>query len=721
MSEELKTVSYLGIALVVAIGAFAISREAPQMTAGDLVGQAFVEIENPLEVKRLKIVKFDSASGEQDPFEVAKVGELYSIPSHENYPADARDHLVDAVTIVNDTEILASVSDRSGAHAEFGVVDPSDESLRPGAEGVGTRVTMTGNDSSPLADFIIGKKVADTDQQYYVRYADKDQVYAVEIDPDKLSTRFEDWIERDLLQIDPLELTAVDIEDYSLQTEQRLEVVAGGPRVVLAIGKDAKADMELDYQHSDLEWQLKKLTLFEQGKPKEIALADDEELNKDKLSDLKSALDDLEIVDVRRKVSGLQGDLLDFVKKNPKALSNLQSHGFYLAPKPDKNGYELLSNNGQIVVGMNDGVQYLLRFGGVAGAEKEAEQESETDAESKADNDAQDAETDGKKNDDAATDDANDSGGDDSADPPAAGDDAPGADADNAQKGTKVLRYLFVMTQLNEDLIEKPDFEEVPPEEPPAEISAEDGGEAAAEAGSQEKGGPESGEEESGGSEVFKELQRQLKDQTKSGGDEGAGNAEAAPPGEEAGEEPGEEGGNPPVEEKREEEEEEEEAEDQDETVGADDAGPAADDAATADQETGDTPADDGDVPEAPGDDDAASPPAGEADPADAAKRLEEWKEKRQKIIDENERKQKEYEGKREAAADRVAELNERFSDWYYVISDETYHKIHLGYTDVIKKKEKPEEEDTPADGDTDTPPDSLEQFDQLKEGLPES
>ena len=35
-------------------------------------------------------------------------------------------------------------------------------------------------------------------------------------------------------------------------------------------------------------------------------------------------------------------------------------------------------------------------------------------------------------------------------------------------------------------------------------------------------------------------------------------------------------------------------------------------------------------------------------------------------------------------------ELNARFADWYYVISDEVFRKIHLNRDDLIKKKEKP-------------------------------
>ena len=37
-------------------------------------------------------------------------------------------------------------------------------------------------------------------------------------------------------------------------------------------------------------------------------------------------------------------------------------------------------------------------------------------------------------------------------------------------------------------------------------------------------------------------------------------------------------------------------------------------------------------------------------------------------------------------AVARVAELNARFADWYYVISEDVYKKIHLGRSDIIKE-----------------------------------
>ena len=61
--------------------------------------------------------------------------------------------------------------------------------------------------------------------------------------------------------------------------------------------------------------------------------------------------------------------------------------------------------------------------------------------------------------------------------------------------------------------------------------------------------------------------------------------------------------------------------------------------------------------------------------------------EERRRVESENRRKQEEYDGQVKAAQKRVKELNARFADWYYVVSDAEYGKIHLGRGEVMQKK----------------------------------
>jgi hypothetical protein len=74
------------------------------------------------------------------------------------------------------------------------------------------------------------------------------------------------------------------------------------------------------------------------------------------------------------------------------------------------------------------------------------------------------------------------------------------------------------------------------------------------------------------------------------------------------------------------------------------------------------------------------------ADEAEAAAQVA--LENRRRVERENRRKQDDYDDKVKAAQKRVRELNGRFADWYYVVSDLEYTKIHLGRNSMVQKAE---------------------------------
>ena len=78
-------------------------------------------------------------------------------------------------------------------------------------------------------------------------------------------------------------------------------------------------------------------------------------------------------------------------------------------------------------------------------------------------------------------------------------------------------------------------------------------------------------------------------------------------------------------------------------------------------------------LPEIP----AATQPQGSA--------LEEaMQEARERVDQENLRKQEEYQESLDAGRQKVSQLNDRFADWFYVISDSVYNKIRLTRADVV-------------------------------------
>jgi hypothetical protein len=153
-----------------------------------------------------------------------------------------------------------------------------------------------------------------------------------------------------------------------------------------------------------------------------------EELNKQKLDDLRNGLGDVKIVDVVRKPGGLGNSLrVSESKLTEDQWRALELYGFY--PHRGEGGaLEIEGANGEVRVDTKDGVEYVLRFGNLAAQVDIASTTSK------------------KKKDD-------------------------GSKADDQ---VKVQRYLFVTTQLAPSILKSPDLEqpagpELPADAKPAE------------------------------------------------------------------------------------------------------------------------------------------------------------------------------------------------------------------------------------------------------------
>ena len=99
--------------------------------------------------------------------------------------------------------------------------------------------------------------------------------------------------------------------------------------------------------------------------------------------------------------------------------------------------------------------------------------------------------------------------------------------------------------------------------------------------------------------------------------------------------------------------------------------------------------------------DDAKSDEKSEATPAAEEKAGDEKSEEVKKIIAErkrieaeNQQKLDDYQKKLDKGRQTVKDLNLRFGDWYFVVSNDVFKKIRLASDDVIKKKDKGEPAD---------------------------
>ena len=217
MSETAKTVILVAVAAVVGLAAFVWRPQPPGVAPDKMVNQKlFPDFKDPAAAASLEIIDFDESTGTARPFNVAKTNGVWSIPSHEGYPADAKEQMGRAAAALMDLEVLQVLGDSPAEHETYGVVDPDPKTLKPGATGVGTRVVMKDAGGRTLVGLIVGKTVPDRSELHFVRRIGQDSVFAVAIKTDKLSAKFEDWIEKNLLKMESLDFQRAEIKDYSV-------------------------------------------------------------------------------------------------------------------------------------------------------------------------------------------------------------------------------------------------------------------------------------------------------------------------------------------------------------------------------------------------------------------------------------------------------------------------------------------------------------------------
>jgi hypothetical protein len=116
-----------------------------------------------------------------------------------------------------------------------------------------------------------------------------------------------------------------------------------------------------------------------------------------------------------------------------------------------------------------------------------------------------------------------------------------------------------------------------------------------------------------------------------------------------------------------------------DDASSCDDQEPAKDETAKKDEPA--KPADDKKTNEEKAEEKATG--ESKAEPAKPAMTPEE----RQRIKTDNETKQKEYDDKLKAGREKAKELNAKFAEWFYVISDSTYQDLNVDPTSLIRKE----------------------------------
>jgi len=546
----------------------------------EYVGKAvFPGLTDPTAAASLEVV-----SPAFETFQVSRDAQgNWVIPSHQNYPAEAADRVGQAASSLIRLKILSVASQSPEQHALYGVLEPTETSK--GAAGVGTRVTILDQNKTPYS-LVIGKELEKSPGQRYVRVVNQDAVFVVDIPAETFSTKFEDWVQKNLLDINTSAIRSITMADYSFDVKLR-QVRSGNEVLEIPephVERRGRFSVEPNRSAKPEEprWKIAENKVEVKDDKKiswtDVAVQADEEPNGAKLDDMESAFSRLEIVNVQRK----HEDLAEYLHKlgkfpeSPRAGAMVAKYGFYLVGVdrddvpylstlfPVKEGRPvLLSTQGDVRIAMEDGVVYVLRFGQIASTAKASPEKKKEPAKKEPEKKEP-----GKK------------------EPSKPGEKKDGETP--TPEGPTVNRYLFIMAEFDPDVLPKLQLEKLP---------------------------------------------------------------ELPKPGEPAKTEPGK--------------------------------------------------TEPGKKPETPKPEAAkkAEPPK-KLDPEAEKKRLEEERKfieaERKRIEESNKEKQKDRDKRIEEGKKKVKDLNDRFADWFYVISDSVYTKIHLSRTDIVKKKEKKEETEKP-------------------------
>ncbi len=644
MNPTQRTLMFVAAALVstgIAYTSNQFTKPAQLADFGESDQDFFRDFTDPTTAASIRVVSYDETLAKSKKFIVVN-DNGWRIPSHNDYPADGKDQLTKAATSIIGLKRGTFKTRRKTDHEHYGVIDPLDEE-NAATKGRGQRITLSQKGDFVLADLIVGKKVEGDDEKRYIRRADEDKVYMVRAKFD-ISTKFADWAETDLLKLAGFDVLRVRASQPKYNQDDELE----GTEIV-----------ELNREKGGDPWKL--------GDLDETA----EELKTDDINTMVSTLDDLRLVGVRPKPALFDGKPVltpDLKISLPKELANdpgtlnqvkmllrssLSEKGFHVGQ--DESGQtQIVSREGELTSGTKDGVVYRLTFGSVfSGTEEEIEIGDKDD---KGDLNKGEKET-----------------------------EVPKKVSQGKNEDLKKSRYLFVRAEFDEKLLgARPVEPEMPTPPPGVEPLAEDKPD-----GDADKTDADAKKKDAKSKEPDKDASPEKPPESKPTDSK---KADEEPQGAE-----GDDKVAASSDDKKE--------NDSDKNSQTKKSDLKKDEPKPDSKDENDKPAADKPAADKPGEDKPGEDKPGEDKPEPEAKKDEakktepktdpkaEYQEALKKYDVDKGRYNtdlKSFESRIESGQAKVKELNDRFADWYYVISNDSFDKLRLKRADLIKKKESP-------------------------------
>ena len=475
MNESMRTLSFVGVAVVsIAIAWFVHAGSQPEELAvfAKIGTEFYPDFDDPTSSGSLEIIDYDENLGQTRTFKVEFEKGKWRIPSHYGYPADAEDRLEKAAASLIGITRKSLAGRRENAHERFGVLAPPEEDdlEEELLEGIGQRIILKDKNGNLLADYILGKRVAGQENLYFVRATEEKETYHAELDLD-VSTKFADWIEKDLLKLDRGDLLSIE---YSKITDLEQKTTVTGNKVFIPVKESIT--VYRDETGPGAKWKLDGLD------------EKTEEINTSGISAVQTALDSLELNGVRPKPQGLTPELKADESLFPSDRAadqylftvlrpQLAAQGFQLVPQsatPPFKQFIIAGEGGEFSAKSKEGLVYHMHLGNAFAGTLQEIEVGKTEVADEKGNEVSEPE-------------------------------AEKEDADDSDKDKKTLsRYLFIRVEFDEKMLGKAPVE---PKEPvkPEGLKDQPADDAKAEKDNKEKT-PEELEQE----KLRKEYQSQL-------------------------------------------------------------------------------------------------------------------------------------------------------------------------------------------------------------------
>ncbi|MGH7145915.1 MAG: DUF4340 domain-containing protein, partial [Planctomycetota bacterium] len=348
-SEYLKSIVLGVVAVLLTLTAYLFA-PSPRLADQDFSDQGqpfFPKLTDPDTITDLEVRVYNDSTTQVQNFRVQQKSEGdWIIPSHHNYPADAKEELGKVVNSFMGLSRDRLVGQTTDDQETFGVIDPDDKQTDQ-VGGRGRKIIFRDSSGNIVAQYIIGNKVENFEGQHYVRVPGEKRIYAVKFEP-FLSTKFGDWIDPDLLQVKTDDIQQVVIDPYKLDQSEwprGLRIVPGDKLTLTRMvdaDHPAPGALVLD------------------------GLTPNLEMNKSNVESLLDTLAAVRIVGVRSiaeyEQSGEVG-LTNYMANQP-----LANAGFFV----DSHNKKVYCDRGQVQIVTKDQIEYTLRFGELAAGAGEA-------------------------------------------------------------------------------------------------------------------------------------------------------------------------------------------------------------------------------------------------------------------------------------------------------------------------------------------------------------